>query len=94
MDNGAGWLLWIDPRKPGQEVNWTAALKEGVTRFQAKDRWGGAAPAVVVANPAQAENGLKPVAQGLGLRVVSDPTVTPGTFRLGLATGDKKGGEP
>ncbi len=57
MDNGAGWLLWLDPRKPGKKVDW-------------------------------------PVAQGLGLRVVSDPTVTAGTFRLGLVTGDKKGGKP
>ena len=93
MKNGTGWLLWIDPRKPGQEVDWTAALKEGAALFQTKPRWGGATPEVVLAKPAhrdgsgtpQAENGLRPVAEVLGLHVVANPTVTAGTFRLVLA---------
>ncbi len=48
-------------------MDWPVALADGVARFRAKEKWGGAAPAVVLANPAQAENGLKSVAAALGL---------------------------
>ena len=93
-DNAAAFWLWIDPRlAPGYTpaaFDQAVFLSRAADLFQTKERWGGRPPAVVLAHPDQAENGLKSAAKALGLVVVSDPTVTAGTYRLGLAS--EKGG--
>ena len=87
--NGDGFFLWVDPRREARynprTFDQAAFLARAADLFQQKERWGGAAPGVVLAHPDQAGNGLKPAAQALGLAVVADPTVTAGTYRLGLA---------
>lgn len=92
----AGFYLWVDPRlEPGHDpktFDQAAFLARADDLFQTKRRWGGQQPAVVLAHPDQAGNGLKPAAKALGLRVVSDPTIAAGTYRLGLV-GEKGGAE-
>jgi hypothetical protein len=86
-DAGAYWL-WVDPRREAgynpKTFDEAAFLARAMVLFQSKERWRGQRPVMVIANPAQADNGLEPVAETLGLRVVGDPTVAAGTYRLGL----------
>ena len=94
-NNGAVFWLWVDPRR---EPGWAPAtfdlgafLARAVALFQAKERWAGELPNAVRVHPDQAANGLKPAAEVLGLRVVSDPKVAAGAFWLGVATGEEAG---
>jgi hypothetical protein len=93
--NGAGYWLWVDPRREGGYTPATfdqaAFLARAVVLFRTKERWGGQPPNTVRANPDQAANGLQAAAQVLSLRVVSDPLVTAGTYRLGVV--NWKGGD-
>lgn len=95
-DNGAGFWLWVDPRRETahdpRTFDLAGFLGRAVALLQIKPTWGGQRPNAVKAHPCQAENGLEPVAQALGLQVIGDPTVAAGTYRLGLAT-DQKGDE-
>jgi hypothetical protein len=91
MKDNARFWLWLDARQGTKNPDWPVALSQGVTLFQAKERWGGQAPNVVRAHPEQASNGMEAAARVLGLKVVGDPSVLPGTFRLGLAATEKEG---
>jgi hypothetical protein len=87
-DNGVGLWLWVDPaREAGyraKEFDQAAFLARAVALFRSKEQWGGQLPNAVRAHPSLVENGLKPIAEKLGLRVKSDPIVAPGTYRLGV----------
>jgi hypothetical protein len=83
QDNTSFWL-WLDARQGKKTTNWTAALVQGVAVFQTKDRSGDQRPKVVKAYPEQANREVKAAAQALGLQVVVDPKMPPGTFKLGL----------
>ncbi len=93
-DNASAYWLWVDPRR---ELSYNARtfdqgsfLDRAADLFQTKERWGGQRPGVVKAHRDQAEYGLKPAAAALGLQVMVDPMITPGTYRLGLATETKE----
>lgn len=87
-DAGDRWL-WVDPRQePGYDpatFDLAAFLSRAAKRLQSKQWAGGREPARIAVHPDQVANGLKPVADTLGLQVVTDPTVPTGTYRLGLA---------
>lgn len=82
--------LWVDPRQErGYDVgafDLATFLSRAVDLFRSKEWTAGRKPARLAAHPDEVANGLKAMADGLGLEVVSDPRVTPGTYRLGLAT--------
>jgi hypothetical protein len=86
--------LWLDPGYAHQSglagSELAAFLQQAVELFQAKDWTGGRKPGRLVVHPDQLTDGMKPVAEALGLDVVSDPRVTRGTFRLGLSEKRKK----
>ena len=92
-DNGAGLWLWVDPaREAGyhpKTFDLVAFLARAVALFRSKDQWGGRLPNAIRAHPEQAENGLKPIAKKLGLRIQADPYVAPGTYRLGIVRADR-----
>jgi hypothetical protein len=87
-DTDDRWL-WVDPRQePGYDpstFDLAAFLNRAAKRLQSKQWAGGREPARIAVHPDQMANGLKPVADTLGLEVVTDPTVPTGTYRLGLA---------
>ena len=88
--------LWVDPRSElGYHPNTfdqAAFLMRAMTLFRTKERWSGQSPTTLKAHPMVVENGLKPIADSLGLGLVSDPKVAPGTYQLGVATETMKGG--
>jgi hypothetical protein len=88
-DDGAGRWLWVDPRRESgyqpSTFDLDAFLQRAVALFRAKAWTGGQKPRRLAVHPDQLTDGLKPVAQALGLEVIRDPLVSPGTYRLGLA---------
>ena len=92
QNGGGGLWLWVDPaREAGYNLksfNQAAFLARAVDLFRNKDQWGGQLPNTIRAHPEQAENGLKPLAKELGLRMQPDPYVAPGTYRLGIVRAD------
>jgi len=54
--NGAGFFLWVDPRREAgydpKTFDLTAFLRRAVALFQTKERWKGQSPTVILANPA------------------------------------------
>ena len=80
--------LWLDPGHSsrtglaGPELS--AFLRQAVELFRAKDWTGGQKPGRLAVHPTQETDGLKRVAEDLGLAVVIDPRVTRGTYRLGF----------
>jgi hypothetical protein len=85
-DGGAffGWVL------DGRDVG--GSLAAAVRCFRDKPTWGGALPDVVRACPVLANNGLGPVAAGLGLAVVPDKRIQPGLIYLGVGDGQQRNG--
>lgn len=85
--DGADFWLWMAPE---QAQSWAAALADGVARFRSKERWRGQAPNCVKVHvspdgaPSVTGDGLRPAALALGLVVVDDKHVAPGTYRLGI----------
>ena len=92
-DSSAGLWLWVDPAREGgyrpKSFDQAAFLARAVALFRSKDQWGGQLPNAIRAHPEQAENGLKPIAKKLGLRMQPDPYVAPGTYRLGIVRADR-----
>jgi hypothetical protein len=78
----------VDPRQErGYDVgafDLAAFLSRAVDLFRSKEWTGGRDPARLAAHPDEVANGLKAMAESLGLEVVSDPRVSNGSFRLGL----------
>jgi hypothetical protein len=78
----------VDPRREDaydpKTFDPAAFLARAIARFQANPRWAGQRPTLLIAHPVQAGNGLRPIAQALGLHLVADATLTPGTYRLGM----------
>ena len=95
--NGAGFWLWVDPRLEQdydpKTFDQQDFLGRAVTLFRAKGRWRSQRPSAIKAHPDLVANGLTAAATSLGMRVLSDPRVAPGTYMLGLATQTKKKGE-
>ena len=94
--DGAGFWLWVDPRR---EVGYDPIrfdlerfLVRAMALFQSKDRWSGQFPNTVRAHPQQVE-GLELVARALGLRLKADPLVAPGSYRLGVESAGRGSGE-
>jgi hypothetical protein len=87
-DNADRWL-WVDPRQENgyspSTFDLEAFLRRAVALFQAKTWTGGQKPRRLAVHPNQVTDGLEPVAKALGMEVIGDPLVTPGTYRLGLA---------
>jgi hypothetical protein len=87
--DGAGHWLWVDPRQESgyqpSSFDLEAFLQRAIALFQAKDWTRGQRPGRLAVHPEQRADGLEPAAEALGLEVVSDPLVSPGTYRLGLA---------
>ena len=87
--------LWVDPRQESgyrpASFDLAAFLQRAIALFQGKEWTGGQKPGRLAVHPSQARDGLKDIAEGLGLEVVSDPLVSPGTYRLGLAEARKAG---
>jgi hypothetical protein len=97
-DQGSsGPWLWVDPRREAgynpESYDPAGFLERAVRLFQTKPHWEGRQPNAICANPAQVDNGLKPVAAELGLRLVIDPKVAVGTFWLGVVSRQKDGAE-
>ena len=92
-ENSKGLWLWVDPvREAGyhpKTFNVEAFLARAVARFRNKEQWGGRLPNAIRVHPEQVQDGLKPIAEKLGLRMQSDPYVAPGTYRLGIARTDR-----
>jgi hypothetical protein len=90
----AGCWLWVDPRPERGDSPRTfdlgAFLRRATTRFQSKPWTAGRQPGRLAAHPDDAVEDLKPLADSLGLELVDDPLVTPGTYRLGLPIGDER----
>jgi hypothetical protein len=90
--------LWVDPRQePGYSpgaFDIEAFFKRAVARFSAKQWSGGQQPARVAVHPGEGEDVLKPVAEVLGLEIVSDPLVPQGTYWLGLAAREGESDSP
>jgi hypothetical protein len=88
--DGRDRWLWVDPRQePGYDLgalDLAAFLSRASDLFRSKEWTGGRKPARLAAHPIEVENGLKAMAESLGLELVSDPRVTAGTYRLGLAS--------
>ena len=80
--------LWVDPRQESgyqpASFDLAAFLQRAIALFQSKEWTGGQRPGRLAVHPSQARDGLKAIAEGLGLEVVSDPLVSPDTYRLGL----------
>ena len=87
--------LWVDPRQESgyrpASFDLAAFLQRAIALFQGKEWTGGQKPGRLAVHPSQARDGLKAIAEGLGLEVVSDPLVSPDTYRLGLAEARKTG---
>jgi hypothetical protein len=87
--DGVGDWLWVDPRQESgfqpSSFDLEAFLRRAIALFQAKDWTRGQRPGRLAVHPQQRADGLEPTAEALGLEVVSDPLVSPGTYRLGLA---------
>jgi hypothetical protein len=85
--------LWVDPRQEhGYDVgtfDLKAFLSRAVARFRSKEWTGGREPSRLAAHPSEVANSLKAMAERLGLEVVVDPRITPGTYRLGLTSDEK-----
>jgi hypothetical protein len=69
----------------GDFLAWAVAL------FQQKERWRGQQPNTARVHPDDFGNGLRLTAEALGLAMLSDPTVTAGTYRLGLVEKREQG---
>ena len=84
--------LWVDARpgsssEPGT-MDLAASVRWAMGRFENKPWTGGRKPGRLQVHPDLLARGVEAMAEALGLVVVTDPTVTPGTFRLGLAEED------
>lgn len=81
--------LWLDPRgdaRFGQETFENASfLRLAADRFRVKDWAGGCAPGRLAVHPDLVTPGLEAAAAELGMEIVADPRVMPGTFMFGLA---------
>jgi hypothetical protein len=88
--------LWVDPRQESgydpSTFDVEAFLGRAVALFQSKPWTGGRKPRRLMVHPGQLIDSLENVAEVLGLEVVSAPTVTPGTYRLGLARPEEDNG--
>lgn len=88
--------LWVDPHHEDgyNPVTFDTMLflRRAMDLFQRKQEWGGLPPDSIRAHPDQAGNGLRPVAEALGLRIVVDARVMPSSYWLGVM-GELKGSE-
>lgn len=87
--DGVDQWLWVDPR---QESSYNPAgfdvatfLERAVALFESKAWTGGQKPRRLAVHPSQITDSLTPVAEALGLEVLGDSQISPGTYRLGLA---------
>ena len=80
--------LWVDARPSGGAgtgaMDLTSSVKWAIERFQSKPWTGGRSPGRLQVHPDLLACGVEAVAEALGLVVLTDPRVTPGTFWLGL----------
>jgi hypothetical protein len=88
----ADWWLWVDPR---QESDYTSAtfdlrafLARAMDRFQEKPWARGLRPARLAFHPGSAPDGMDAAAGELGLDLIADSKVAPGTFMLGASDSD------
>jgi hypothetical protein len=87
--DGVDQWLWVDPRQEGNysptSFDLAVFLERAVALFESKAWTGGQKPQRLAVHPSQNTESLTPVAEALGLEVLSDSQVSPGTYRLGLA---------
>jgi hypothetical protein len=98
-----GQWLWVDPRYESgynpAAFELTGFLDRATKLFQSKSWTRGRKPGRLAVRPErpdqdeQEANGLKSAAENIGLEVVYDSRVPPGTYWLGLAT-DEQGQQP
>lgn len=81
--------LWLDPRgaapHSSEGLDVAAFLRNAANRFRAKEWTAGSEPRRLAVHPDMVTERLEAAAVELGLEVVSDPRVMPGTYMLGLA---------
>jgi hypothetical protein len=87
--DGVDQWLWVDPRQEGSynpaSFDLALFLERAVALFESKAWTGGRKPRRLAVHPNQVTDNLTPVAEKLGLEILSDSQVSPGTYRLGLA---------